>query len=166
MTPETDASVPVVRLPHEGPGRPSNECRKAGATLFAALRDGNFIDTACHLAGLEIETVNAWCLRGLEEQSGQYRRFAEAVQKAQAAAEAKSVGRIREAGKKNWKADITWLGRRHRDRWAERLPGSDQDTTVRVQIGIALPGTPAHGPHLLAQEPITVVPRLPSAEES
>lgn len=104
--------------------------------LLEAVDAGNYIETAAELAGLSKVTVYDWLKKGDAGQEP-FKAFANALKRAQARAEAQAVRNVRLAGKdpRFWAAEMTFLERRHPDRWARR---SEDGTSPRVvvQIGV------------------------------
>ena len=80
--------------------------------ILAALRAGNYLETAAHLAGVSPSTLHEWRKR--------FPEFSEAVEKARAEAEAANVAVIREATTSHWQAAAWWLERSFPGRWARR----------------------------------------------
>lgn len=77
------------------------------------------------------------CYAASGETTGRYRRFLDAVRLAGAESERRAVQKIRAAGDRDWKAESTWLRRRHRERWSEQTSNTPP-TAVVVIIGTAL----------------------------
>lgn len=119
-------------------GRPSDI---ADATLlkelFSAIEDGNYLETACDLVGLSVVTVNTWKKRG-EDGEAPFDRFLIALKAASSRAEARAVANVRQAGKlpQFWAAEMTYLERRHPEKWGRRQEG-DSGPKVVVQIGVS-----------------------------
>lgn len=133
--------------------------------LLKAIDDGNYIETAAELAGLSKACVYEWLKRG-EANETPYRQFADAVKRAQARAEAAEVAKVRRAGDdpRFWAASMTYLERRHPDRWARRSDSSDGPKVV-VQIGVQHSDVQVHiaQPDTVSLSP---VPRKELSEES
>lgn len=104
--------------------------------LLEAVEAGNYLETACDLAGLSKQTVYAWIKRG-EEGEEPFSTLSNALKRGQARAEAAEVAKVRKAGEdpRFWAASMTYLERRHPDRWARRSEGTDTPKVV-VQIGV------------------------------
>lgn len=121
-------------------GRPSKftpECRNRIVSLINA---GNYLDTACQAAGITYSTYREWIKRGqreydrlemsprakVKESEKDYLDFFEAVQKAEATAEARNLTIINKAAEKNWQAAAWFLERKAPDRWGrkDRFKGS------------------------------------------
>lgn len=119
-------------------GRPSLISSESTVSQFLeAVGEGNYIETACKLAGLSKQSVYEWIKRGHAGEVA-FAEFANAVEKAEARAEAHLVGLQRkaaEAGPQYWAAAATQLERRHPDRWSKRLDDSSAPKVI-VQIGV------------------------------
>ena len=105
--------------------------------LFEAIRAGNYLDTACHLVGLAPVTVYEWKRRG-ETGERPFAQFAHALKAASAQAEAAAVANVRKAGQlpQFWAAEMTYLERRHPEKWGRRQDGESGPKVV-VQIGVS-----------------------------
>lgn len=103
-------------------GKLTKECHDK---IVAAMRRGNFFDTACALAGISESTGYKWIAWGEGREYTDhkpaditpYREFAEAVKEAEAAAEDEAVSHIKEAAPKDWKAASEFLRRRKPAKW-------------------------------------------------
>lgn len=104
--------------------------------LLEAVNDGNYLETAAELAGLSKVTVYNWLKRG-EAGETPYNLLANALKRAAARAEASEVAKVRKAGDdpRFWAASMTYLERRHPERWARRSDSQD-GPKVLVQIGV------------------------------
>ena len=105
-------------------------------TLLEAVNDGNYIETACDLAGITKQTLYNWQKRA-EADETPYRQLFDALKRASARAEGAEVAKVRAAGNdpRFWAASMTYLERRHPERWARRQEGNDGPKVV-VQIGV------------------------------
>ena len=88
---------------------------------------GNYITSACRLIGIGERTGYQWLEKGEDDlESGNvgtvYAQYAQAIKKAEAEAEDKMIAVVRTAAveSKNWLAAMTWLERRHPDRWGRK----------------------------------------------
>lgn len=123
--------------------------------FLQAIADGNYVETACRLAGIAKPTVYRWLKEAedLQDRTREpHRLFRDAMEKAQGMAEALAVARVRKAGEdpRFWAAEMTFLERRHPDRWARRSEDNNapkvvvqigvRDSDVRVELS---PGSPA-----------------------
>lgn len=85
-------------------GRPSGLTQEVHDRIVAAVRAGNFFETACRFAGVAEQTGREWLARGLGNHSSRgngpaYAAFADAVKKAEADAEAEKLLTIHKAAK-------------------------------------------------------------------
>jgi len=120
-------------------GRPSDISSSSTLQQFLeAVGDGNYIETAAKLAGLSKVTVYEWLKRAQSDDPADaaFKAFANAVERAEARAEAKMVANVRRASElpQFWAAAATHLERRHPERWSKRQDDS-QAPRVVVQIG-------------------------------
>ena len=112
--------------------------------LLTAIRNGMYYEPACRVAGCSYESFHRWMDRADDDEpDGPYATFASAVKVAEAEAEAESLHNVRVAAKdpRFWAAGMTFLERRHPDRWSKR-----PEASVSVQVGIAV-GMPGQGLH-------------------
>lgn len=119
-------------------GRPSDIGSPSTIQQFLeAVGEGNYIETSAKLAGISKGALYNWIKRG---QAGEdaFAQFVDALEKAEARAEAHLVSLQRkaaEAGPQYWPAAATQLERRHPDRWGKRQE-SDSGPKVVVNIGV------------------------------
>jgi hypothetical protein len=104
--------------------------------LLTYIQDGNYPEVAAELAGVSLRTLQNWIKRG-EDGEAPFDAFMRAVKRASAMAEHVEMGKVRKAGAdpRFWAASMTYLERRHPERWARRSEGSDGPKVV-VQIGV------------------------------
>ena len=123
---------------YPGEGRPSVLTDIHRVNKFLRLvGDGNYISTACLAAGFSRQHLANW---REDAKHGNLAAIAllDALEKAEAFAEADAVTDVRKAGKAGpqfWAASATRLERRHPDRWGKRQDDSTAPKVV-VQIGI------------------------------
>lgn len=103
--------------------------------FLTQIEAGNYPEIAAELAGISLNTYRNWMKRG-EDGEPPFDTFLLAVKQASARAEAVEVGKVRKAGNdpRFWAASMTYLERRHPDRWARRSEDSSSPKVV-VQIG-------------------------------
>lgn len=103
--------------------------------LFEAVRAGNYFETACDLVGLSPAAAYNWKKRG-EAGEEPYKRFVDTLKRASAQAEAVAVANVRKAGQSPqfWAAEMTYLERRHPEKWGRRQD-SEGGPKVVVQVG-------------------------------
>lgn len=101
------------------PDRPAVLTPKAQRKIVDLLVQGNYLSTACSVAGISVQTFNYW--RRLFEDGAEhaqiYADFFAAVKAAGAVAEAESLGRVR-AGVMGWQGSAWFLERRFPQKWA------------------------------------------------
>lgn len=125
-----EAYVPPVT------GRPSDIAdAEVLAEFFAAVEAGNYIETAAELAGISYDSVHRWLKRG-EQGEDPFAAFSKTVKRLTRRAEALAVKRVMAAGEdpRFWAASMTYLERRHPERWGRRNEDSS-GPKVLVQIG-------------------------------
>jgi len=87
---------------HPG-GRPQKLTQQIQDTIVAAIRHGNYIETAAAMAGVHKDTFYNWLYKGANAKEGDkknqpYKKFSDAVQEALAASEALAVAAINKVG--------------------------------------------------------------------
>ena len=85
--------------------------------IVSAIRVGNYTTVAVAYAGVGRTTFYRWMRRGKRATDGLYRRFYEAVRKANVEAEVRAVAIVQKHMQKSWRAAIAFLERRFRLRW-------------------------------------------------
>jgi len=97
--------------------------------LSTAIANGNYATTACQLAGISDKTLWEWMNYAVDDENNGYTeadslyvKLSNALKKAESQAEADLVRVVREAGtvKREWLPAMTFLERRHPDRWGRR----------------------------------------------
>lgn len=94
--------------------------------LSEAIAKGNYAVTACQLCGIPESTLYNWLSQAQKDTElgveSPYTCLMESLKKAEAQAEAELVRVVRETAtkKKEWLPAITFLERRHPDRWGRR----------------------------------------------
>lgn len=102
--------------------------------LLAGLRDGLPRDAACQQAGLSRRTFYTWQRRA-KEGYAPAGALVEAIEQAEAVAEAEHLENIRRAGQHvpQWTASAWYLERKYPERWGRR---TREDLEPRVQVFI------------------------------
>ena len=121
-------------------GRPTKLTATRQESIRTILAAGNTRTCAVAYAGIDYQTFLNWISRGSIAKSGKFFEFFEAVQKAEADAEASSVAIVRKAAAAgNWQAAAWWLERRKAGdyRRVDRVEatgdgGGPQETVVRI----------------------------------
>ena len=97
--------------------------------LSKAIANGNYPSVACQLCGIDWHTLQRWVNLGDEELSRDepdteniYLRLSTAIKRAESESEALMVEVVRRAAteKKEWVPAMTYLERRHPDRWGRK----------------------------------------------
>lgn len=106
-------------------GRPTKLTDEVQRAICRGIRMGNYIETAALLAGVSKQTFYTWVKKGHAEReagrNGKYARFLDAVEKAQAEAEALDLAIITKAAREGqWQAAAWRLERKFPDRWGRR----------------------------------------------
>ena len=96
------------------------------------MRAGNFIDVAATAAGVHRTTLHRWLRLGREQKRGKYRKFAEAVDRAQAESESRDVALIAKAASEDWRASAWRLERKAPRRYGQRVQISVQEELEAV----------------------------------
>jgi len=102
-------------------GRTTILTPRVHTVIIESIRAGNYMEVAARAAGVSKTALYVWIEKGHKQTRGDYRDFVDALQRAEADSEAESVKTVVEAGKRNWKAAMTYLERRHPDRWRRRM---------------------------------------------
>jgi len=109
--------------------------------LSEYIRKGNYAVTACNLVGIDEKTLWNWVQQGEADNllgvDSLYSHLIQSIKKAEAEAEAKLVEVVRESAeiKREWIPAITFLERRHPDRWGRKdRTRVDITETKRIQI--------------------------------
>jgi len=104
--------------------------------LLSAIREGAHYEPACSIAGMSYGQLRNW-LNAAEDNGPEspHGRFAVALKIAESEAELETMSYVRAASRdpRFWAAGMTFLERRHPDRWKRR-----DDNAVQVNIGVAL----------------------------
>lgn len=85
------------------------------------IAGGNYASTVFQMLGIGESTWYEWLQRGREgKRKSIYTEFAEAIKKAEVAAELRAVSGIMAAGRRNWTAYAWYLERKFPDRWGQK----------------------------------------------
>ena len=112
--------------------RPTKLNDEVQRRIVDLVRVGNFLETAAEAAGVERRTVTRWLTRGSEEESGPFREFREAVEKAQAESESRDVALIAKAAKDDWQAAAWRLERKFPAKYAVRVRQVIEEELQRI----------------------------------
>ena len=136
------ASYPDGLLQTEEPGRPTKCTPALIADTVALVRAGMYPSTALEHAGVTRACHSHWLHRAEQDiidhqDDSVYVQYSRAVKQAESEAELEMVSRVREAanaGPQYWPAGMTYLERRHPDRWGKRERVEPPQHTTHVQI--------------------------------
>ena len=101
-------------------GRPSRLNAEIQEKIVSAIRAGNYANVAAAYAGINVGTFYEWLQKGRAQQSGKYAEFHDAVKLAESQAEIRAVAMVQRHMDDNWAAAMTYLERKHPDRWGRR----------------------------------------------
>jgi hypothetical protein len=119
-------------------GRPAEIANPDTIQAFLGyIEDGNYPEVAAELSDISLSTYRSYMQRG-ERGETPFDLFARAVKRAAAKAEAVEVGKVRKAGElpQYWTASMTYLERRHPDRWSRRTEPQEANRTI-INIGLS-----------------------------
>jgi transposase len=91
------------------------------SAILRKMREGHYAKTAAETSGITEQTLYNWLKKGEDpEQYPEHAAFLEAYRRAEATAEGMAIEAIQDAFPNDWRAAMTYLERRHPDRWAKR----------------------------------------------
>ena len=102
-------------------GRPTKLTDEIQQAILDALSMGNFVETACAVAGIHKDTFYHWLKLADDAPNGRHAKFRAAVQQAMAQAENDAVSLITAAGTTQWQALAWRLERMYPERWGQRM---------------------------------------------
>ncbi|MGO9605653.1 MAG: hypothetical protein ACLQAT_20085 [Candidatus Binataceae bacterium] len=122
-----------------------------GRKIVAAIAGGNFVSTACRLAGISTATLDKWLKRG-EKGEQPFKDFAQAYRDAESECESVLVEKWKDAAPEDWRAAKELLAKRWPERWSDHAArlavlgpnyaGNTQVTLGSFQINIHLEDDP------------------------
>ena len=134
------------------PGAPPKLDNGMITAFSLCLSSGMYLEPACHLCNVSPKVVYEWLhiadqdeLVGADANLSIYIRFRDAINKASASNESQLVGVIKSAAvdKKEWLPAITFLERRHPDRWGRkdrtRIEIDEHKTVTITHVEYRLP---------------------------
>lgn len=95
------------------PGRPSKLVPEVADRLLEGIKHGLSYTLACGRAGVDYSTFRRWIEKGEQQASGEYHEFREKLAAAEGEGAMVLVLRIKEAGKKDWRANFALLQARY-----------------------------------------------------
>ena len=118
----------------KGAGRPTKWTPELQAEVVAALKAGNYLETACLRVGISRQTLHNWLNRGRTGEAP-YDGFLDAVEKAEAWAEVHALALIETAARDGvWQAAAWKLERKHQDRWGRQRMDMQHSGDVSVSL--------------------------------
>ena len=136
LTLQTQAQI-IANAVSQPTGRPQRIADpEAVQLLLASLADGNYRETACLVAGMSKQSFYL-TLKRAEAGDDAAIAFRDAVERAEAHAEAETVGLVRDAARKGpqyWAAGMTFLERKSPEKFGRRVD-ENNSPRVLVQIG-------------------------------
>jgi len=125
MTTDTQ-NLPVPKT-NSKPGQPTKCTPQLIEKISSFVAKGNYILTSCQLCGINSKSYYNWIAKAEEayeqgENDSIYLQFFYSIKRAEAKAESELVGIVRETAidKKEWLPAMTFLERRHPDRWGRK----------------------------------------------
>jgi transposase-like protein len=122
--------------------------------LIVLVSQGNYFEVAARAVGITSRVIRQW-LQKAEEGDPRFDAIGRVLRVAEAEAEAHAVENVRTAGKdpRFWAAEMTYLERRHPDRWGRRQEeatgaaivvhvGSLTASDIKIGIAVPAPGRP------------------------
>jgi len=111
-------------------GRPTKLTPEVHEMVVAAIRAGNYMETAAAFAGVHKATLYTWLKRGTNtKKSTVYSRFHDAIKKALAEAEVRDIQTILAAAETQWQA-AAW----HRERMSPNKWGRVIRSEVKQEV--------------------------------
>ena len=101
-------------------GRPSRLNAEMQEKIVSAIRAGNYAKVAAAYAGINVGTFYEWMQKGRTQKTGKYAEFHDAVKLAESQAEVRAVAMVQKSMDNNWATAMTYLERKHPDRWGRR----------------------------------------------
>jgi len=120
--------------------RPTKLTPDRAKRIIDLVKVGNTRSCAAACAGISEATLYTWIQRGREADPGDendaiYVEFSEAIERADAEAEAFHVTNVRRHSEKSYGASTWWLETRRRDTYAKRVEHvGDAGGPVRVEV--------------------------------
>lgn len=115
--------VKVISAPSKG-GRPFTLSPELTEVVCTSLRAGNYLETAAASAGVTSRSLRLWVQKGHDARKrkvrNRYRRFLDAIEKAQADGEVSHVKAVVDARAEHWQASAWWLERTRPERFGRR----------------------------------------------
>jgi transposase len=101
-------------------GRKTKLTPEVEEKIVSAIRAGNYAQVAAEYAGISKRTFYNWLQWGQEGRRRPYVHFLHAVKTAEREAEGRAVAIVQKHMADNWQAAMTYLERKHPERWGRR----------------------------------------------
>jgi transposase len=101
-------------------GRPTKLTAQVQERIVGMIEAGSYAEPAARAAGISASTFYSWMERGELEEDGIFREFRDAIKRAEAETEVRAVKVVASAMPRSWQAAMTFLERKHPDRWGRR----------------------------------------------
>ena len=114
------------------------------SAILRKMREGHYAKTAAETSGITEQTLYNWLKKGEDaDQYPEHAAFLEAYRRAEATAEERAIKAIQDAYPNDWRAAMTYLERRHPERWARRqhVDVTSEREPLRV-VEVVLPPGP------------------------
>jgi len=108
--------------------------------IVQAVKAGNYAKVAAQYAGVDESTLYRWIRQGERQGSGIYYQFCQSLKEAEAESEVRAVAIINRHMNENWTAAMTYLERRHPDRWKRRDELDFRKLTIDQLLALATAG--------------------------
>jgi hypothetical protein len=122
-------------------GRPPSLTADAQKRICEFIMAGNYFEVACRLAGIDPSQAKVWAYAGAKDRNKGIKtkaaQFNQALEEAQAKAEARFVLNIAKAGEKDWSAAKFMLQRKFPKRWG---PTENEAPGVSVTLEASYAG--------------------------
>ena len=116
--------------------RPTKLSPQRQAQICEYVAQGSSREVAARACGVDPATLYRWMQRGEAEPAGIYRKFCEAIKKADAEAELASLRNISAAAENGvWQAAAWKLERRYPNRWGRRRLNMPSQSKLIVEYG-------------------------------
>lgn len=133
------ARIPKGVPKHAG-GAPSLLTQDRQEKIADYLSKGVPAKVAAKASGITEQTYHRWKRLGREQieagEEGEYRNFVEAIDQAEAEAEARMVEMVTAAAPDDWRAAMTYLERRRPEDWGkkERIEHSGSEEPIKIKL--------------------------------
>ena len=123
-------------------GRPSDLTPTLRDKFCALVEEGHWLRTAAAACNIDESTVYSWIRRGKAGENP-YAEFYDQLEQANAKVEQEALGKVRAAGKKQWKAAAWILERRFPERYGQtvrieaKVRSELRDAMLKLKAGLS-----------------------------